>query len=249
MDTKIFLLAGVFLPLFPFSIIFNALFERLSHPILRGVMLLFWPLIGIYLLQMAQRPPPDWIIAWASATAILYGFRLISMRDVGLWIGFLATSAWALLWMGFNTNIDHNRLYLSALGFSTPLIMLLILATHIKVRFGAAYTYLYGGLAITTPRLSGVLVFTVLAATAAPIFPAFFIMLYNITLSAPTVIIAMLTGWLLWAWAGARLLQGLIVGPQAGRQIKDISRKLAWLYVLLLSAMVLSGFYLPGKWL
>ncbi len=246
MDIVTLLLAAVFLPLFPFSMVFNALFERLPHPVLRSVMLLVWPLIGIYLLQGERQLPPDWTVIWASATAILYGFRLIAIRDMGRWIGFLATSAWSLLWVSINAGMNGGWLYQFALGFSVPLVMLVIMATHIGARFGAAYTGLYGGLAATTPRLSGVLVFATLAATATPVFPAFFIMLHNIVSSAPEIVAAMLIAWLLWTWASARLLQGLIVGSKAGEAVQDIGKVLTWLYALLMAVLALSGLYLAG---
>lgn len=246
MDVVTLIPVAVFLPLFPFSMAFNALFERFPHPLWRSAMLLGWPLIGIYLLPEEVQSLPGWITIWASATAILYGFRLIAIRDMGLWIGFLATSAWCLLWISIHAGMGGNRLYLSALGFSVPLVMLVIMAAHIETRFGAAYTGLYGGLAVTTPRLSGVLVFATLAAIATPVFPAFFIMLHNLVGSAPGIVVAILVVWLLWTWAGARLIQGLIVGPEAGEQVRDISRGLTWLYALLMVMLVLPGFYLIG---
>ena len=42
-----FLLAGLFLPLFPLSMVFNALFNRLQHVALRGILLIGWPHIGL----------------------------------------------------------------------------------------------------------------------------------------------------------------------------------------------------------
>ena len=49
--------------------------------------------------------------------------------------------------------------------------------SFLERRFGAAYTGLYGGLARTIPRFSGVFVTVVVAAIATPLFPTFFIML------------------------------------------------------------------------
>lgn len=239
-------LIGIFLPLFPFSMIFNAVFERVPHATSRSIMLLAWPLVGIYLLQVHQQELPDWLLIWAVATAILYGYRLLAVRDMGLWIGFLATSVWALLWVGVNANMSNEWLYQSALGFSIPLAILAMFVMHIESRFGAAYTDLYGGLAVTTPRLSGVLVVSVLAATATPAFPAFFIMMHSIVSSTPGIVIAMLVAWLLWTWASARLLQGLIVGPAVGEKIVDLGKGVTWLYALLLMALLVAGIYLTG---
>ncbi len=246
MDAVTLIPVAVFLPLFPFSVVFNALFEHFSHPLWRSAMLLGWPLIGIYLLPVDMQSLPDWITIWASVTTILYGFRLIAIRDMGLWIGFLATSAWCLLWISIHAGMSINWLYWSALGFSVPLIMLVMIAAHIETWFGAAYTGLYGGLAVTMPRLSGVLVFAMLAATATPVFPSFFIMLRNIVGSTPGIVAVMLAVWLLWTWAGAHLIQGLVVGSGAGEQVQDISKGLTWLYVLLIVVLLLLGFYIMG---
>jgi hypothetical protein len=237
---------GIFLPLFPLSIVFNMVFERVSHPALRAVILLAWPLTGIYLLQDGKETLPDWVIFWAMSTAILYAFRLLAVRQMGVWIGFLATSAWSLQWIALNGGVGNDFPYLLALVFSIPLALLTLLNRHIELRFGAAYTDLYGGLALTTPRLAGVLVFGVLAATATPVFPAFFLMLATIVSAAPGVVVSLLLTWLLWTWASARLLQGLIVGPLVGEKIQDISAGLSWLYAVLFLLLAVAGVYLTG---
>jgi len=246
MDTMKLLLIAVFLPLFPQSVIFNMLFEKMSQPIIRVVMLGGWPLIGIYLLGDDVKSLPVWFMVWALGTSALYGFRLLAMRDMGIWVGFLATSIWALLWVSVGSGVDTEWLYHAALGFSIPLALMVVSIRHIETRFGAAYMDLYGGLAVTTPRLSGVLVFSVLAATASPVFPAFFIMLHTIMSSTAGTMIAILGVWLLWTWGSARLLQGIIVGPAVGEKVQDIGKGLTWLYALLLVALVLIGIYLTG---
>ena len=246
MDLLVLLLIGIFLPLFPLSIVFNALFERLDNPLMRSILLLVWPLIGIILLNWQQPVLPQWVLYWALGTSVLYAFRLLSVREAGLWTGFLATSAWSLLWIGMSDNSGRDWLYQSALGFSIPFVILVVLVMHITSRFGAAYIDLQGGLAVTTPRLSGVLVMSILAATATPVFPAFFIMFHSIVISTPEIVAGLLMTWLLWSWAGARLLQGLIVGPNVGEKIQDIGKGVAWLYALLLVIFVLAGLYLTG---
>ena len=246
MEVTRILLIGVFLPLFPFSIVFNALFERFTQPLARSLLLLVWPLAGIYLAQGIDRQLPEWITIWALATAVLYAFRLLAVKDMGLWIGFLATSVWSLQWVGLNAGINGEQLYHSALGFSIPLVLLVLISKHIELRFGAAYADLYGGLAVTTPRLSGVLVFAVLAATATPVFPAFFTMLHTIVSATPGVMVSILLVWLLWSWASARLLHGLIVGPIVGEKIQDIGTVSTWLYAVLLVVLAFIGIYLTG---
>ena len=240
------ILIGIFLPLFPMSIIFNMVFERLAHPALRSVILLAWPLTGIYLLQAGEEPLPEWIMIWALGTAILYAFRLLAIRQMGLWISFLATSAWSLQWIVIHADVTNDLPYLLALGFSIPLVLLVLLNKHIELRFGAAYTDLYGGLALTTPRLAGVLVLGVLAATATPVFPAFFLLLATIVNTTAGIALSLLLTWLLWTWASARLLQGLVVGPIVGEKIQDIGAGLSWFYAGLLVLLAVAGIYLTG---
>jgi hypothetical protein len=52
--------------------------------------------------------------------------------------------------------------------------------------------------------------------------------------------------WLLWSWAGARLLQGLVVGPANAQDSPDLSLAATWLYALVLVALVVGGVYLIG---
>ncbi|QTR45766.1 hypothetical protein J9253_17510 [Thiothrix litoralis] len=242
------LLIGLFLPLFPFSIVFNHLLERLRHPLLRVGLLLLWPQLGVALFLWAgDEAVPSWVLAWAALTALLYAFRLLTQRDVNGWVGFLATSAWSLLWFALPGAGQHAALVMDALGFSIPLALLALLAVALEQRFGAAYTHLYGGLAGIMPRFAGLLVFSTLAATATPIFPAFFIMLKTLTLSSPLSAVVVLLTWLIWSWAGVRLLQGLLVGaaPQ-NQQVSDLPRGLSWAFALTLTVLVVAGLFLTG---
>ena len=238
------LLLAFFLPLFPFSIGFNALYARLSHPGLRLGLLLLWPVLGIGLYRSLNPDIPAWVMPWAIATALLYAFRLVAMREVGRWTGFLATSIWACLWPAAVYAGDHLILY--ALGFGVPLAILALLVAGLEQRFGAAYTDLYGGLALTVPRLSGVLVVAILAATATPLFPGFFVMIDILVGSDPRVAIALVALWGLWSWAGARLIQGLIVGHVPERAVEDISLIDAWLAAFAFLALVVAGILLLG---
>lgn len=238
------LLLAFFLPLFPFSVGFNALYARLSHPGLRLGLLLLWPLIGIGLYYSLEPEIPAWVLPWAVATALLYAFRLVAMREVGLWTGFLATSIWACLWPAAVYAGDHLILY--ALGFGVPLAILTLLVAGLEQRFGAAYAGLYGGLALTVPRLSGVLVVAILAATATPLFPGFFVMIDILVGSDPLVAIALVALWGLWSWAGARLMQGLIVGPAQARAIEDISIFDTWLAAVAFIGLAVAGMLLLG---
>ncbi|HKJ08833.1 MAG TPA: hypothetical protein VKA76_07095 [Gammaproteobacteria bacterium] len=249
MSTLIYWLGGVFLPLFPLSMAFNVLFSRVRNAKLRVALLLVWPQLGLSLAYMAHRPIPVWCLVLALFTSVLYAFRAIGLREVGQWIGYLATSAWALLWVGLFTHSEPNVVRLYAVGFSLPLMLLTLLGARLERGFGAAYTGLYGGLAQTVPRMSGVLVGVVLAIVAAPLFPAFSAMLGTVIVTTPTMPLAALTValvWLLWTWAGVRLLQGLIVGPADGSKAADLSLASTWAYVAVLVLLLAGGFYLTG---
>lgn len=238
------LLLAFFLPLFPFSIAFNVLYARLSHSGVRLVLLLLWPMIGIGLYRSLAPEIPAWVLPWAVATALLYAFRLVAMREVGRWTGFLATSVWACLWPA--AVYAGDQLPLSVLAFGVPLAILALLVAGLEQRFGAAFTGLYGGLALTVPRLSGVLVVAILAATATPLFPGFFVMIDILVGSDPRLAIALVALWGLWSWAGARLMHGLIVGPEHAQAVEDISLFDTWLATFVFIALVVVGVYQLG---
>jgi len=123
--------------------------------------------------------------------------------------------------------------------------MMNLLCVGLERRLGAAYLGLYGGLAEARPRYSSILVLVVLAIVATPLFPMFFAMLSMIIKAIPaTPLVAVVIGviWLLWSWAGARLLQGLIVGP-VSVTAADLSHASLWIYVITLGGLLLSGVY------
>lgn len=242
-------LAGVFLPLFPLSMVFNFAFARLRNPAVRIAFLLAWPQLGLSLLAASGTSQPAWVLPLALFTAVLYAFRAISLRDVGQWVGYLATSSWALAWLAMSGHIDQGHVHFFVLSFSVPLAVLVMLGAHLERGFGAAYAGLYGGLAHTLPRLSGILVLVVLAAVATPLFPAFFVMtsaLVDISATAPLSALVVAVTWLLWSWAGVRLLQGFIVGSGDRVEVRDISVTLTWAYAGILIVLLIGGFYLAG---
>ncbi len=246
MSQMLVFLAGLFLPLFPLSMLFNALLTRVRHHMLRAILLLVWPQIGLALVFTANPAVPEWIAPWALFTSVLYGLRALMLREVGLWLGFLATSAWAVLWIPALGGTAALPIQFYALGFSAPFVLLALLTAELERRFGAAYTGLYGGLAQSLPRFSGVLVMVVLAAIATPLFPAFFVMLASILVATPATAVALAGIWLLWSWAGARLLQGLVIGPANPQDSPDLSLAATWLYAVVLVALVIGGVYLIG---
>ncbi|MGD8711219.1 MAG: hypothetical protein PVG50_00120 [Thiohalophilus sp.] len=244
------LLTGIFLPLFPLSAGFNFLLAHSRHVVLRAALLLLWPQAGLTIALTLAPTLPDWIIPLALVTSGLYALRALALRDVGQWSGYLATSAWALLWIALQSGTPAVVLHLYALGFSIPLALLALLGAGLERRFGAAYTGLYGGLASSIPRFSTILVFVVLAIIATPLFPAFFIMLAIILQAItrmPAVAFGLAGVWLLWSWAGARLLQGLITGPASEHQVMDMNRTATWLFTLSLLLLVVAGIYGLGE--
>ncbi len=127
--------------------------------------------------------------------------------------------------------------------------MLTLLSADLEQRFGAAYTGLYGGLALSMPRFAGVLVFVVLAIIATPLFPGFFAMLATIIYAvpaSPTLAIGAGVVWLLWSWAGTRLLEGLIVGEAEAGETADLAVGATWVYAAVLGALVLGSMFWIG---
>ena len=250
MSELMYLLAAFFLPLFPFSMAFNRLFDRVHNAELRALLLLAWPQFGLVLLNLTGDPIPTWIVPWALATAALYAFRALALREVGLWIGFLATSDWAMLWLAAAPSVASDSAELYALAFSIPFVLLALLAAWLERRMGAAYTDLFGGLAQNLPRFSGVLVVVVLAAVATPVFPSFFSLLFMVMKAIPTMpgaAAAIVGVWLLWSWAGARLVQGLVVGPSGPDDVADFGGAATWSMAIALTVISVGGVYLIGE--
>jgi len=220
-----YLLAAVFLPLFPASMLFNRLFAGIGNAWLRMLLLLVWPQLGLLVLAALAGRPPAWVVYWAVLTACLYAFRSLAVRELGLWTAHMATSAWSLLWVAAMFVHDHTVLALQAVGFSAPFILLAWLVAHLESVFGAAYAGTYGGLAQTVPRLSLLLVLNLLAAAGTPLFPGFFILLAIITQSLsgmPAGALLILVVWLLWAWAAARMTRGMVIGPACAEARPDL---------------------------
>lgn len=242
------MLASLFLPLFPLSIVFNQVLGLLPHPMLRAGLLLLWPQVGVALVLWLGEKPPAWVSVWAILTALMYALRLLEVRDVHRWIGFLAVSQCSLLWLWFQASAQRPTIVASALGFTVPLALTAFLAAGLDRRFGAAYTHLYGGLASLMPRFSTVLTLNVLAAIATPLFPGFFIvLLLLLSTTSPTLLLFILVTVLVWSWAGVRLLQGLLIGPDNhAEQVSDLPRGLTLVHIVALLSLTATGLYLQG---
>jgi hypothetical protein len=136
-----YFVAAVFLPLFPFSMAFNRLFAHLGAAWPRIGLLLLWPQLGLLALQAIGERPPAWLVWWALLTALLYALRSAALRDLGLWTGYLATSAWALLWAAAAfapAGSNGPAPALQAAGLSLPLMLLSWLVGRLETTFGAA---------------------------------------------------------------------------------------------------------------
>ena len=249
MQSLSWIVAGLFLPLFPLGMVFNALFQRIRNAWLRAALLLIWPLPGVWILRDMPSDISTWMLSWALLSAALYGFRAVVVREIGVWTGFLATSSWALIWVALAVGVKPGSLVLQAMAFSLPLALLALLVAELERRYESAYAGVVSGVAEAQPRLSGVLVLTVLAVIGSPIFPGFFSMLNDVTRAITTLPIAAfgLAGiWLLWSWAGARLLQGILVGPASQPRPEDLSQGITTVYSLSLVFMAVAGLYLSG---
>lgn len=243
------IIAALFLPLFPLGMVFNALYQRVRIVWLRVALLLAWPLPGVWILQTATPIIPDWVVYWALFSAVLYGFRAVVVKEFGVWIGFLATSTWALNWIALEFGVALDELVLHALAFSLPLSLLAILVAELERRYESAFTGIISGLAQAQPRLSGLFVVAMLAAIGSPLFPAFFSMLDIIThtvTALPVIAVGVVTVWLLWSWSGIRLLQELLVGSASQVRHDDISHGFTTIYGASLVVLIIGGLYLSG---
>lgn len=237
---------SLLLPLFPFSIPFNLLLARLKPAWARFAVVLIVPQLGVLVLAYFSEPIPAWLPAWALASAAFYAIRLLTVRDLVMWAGFLATSALALVWRFAADGATPAALHLFALGLSLPSALLMLLAGTLIRRFGAAYGGLHGGLARCLPRWSLLLVFVVLAAIATPVFPGFFILLDLAFgagwISAATILLI----WLVWSWAGTRLLQGFVFDACRRVEVRDLRPAAVAAYAGVLLLFVVSGLVAMG---
>lgn len=250
MSEILLIVAGLFLPLFPLSMVFTGLFNRLGNRNARTVLLLVWPQIGLFIVSALGVEIPGWIIVWALLTAILYGFRALVLREVSLWISFLAASLWAVLWLVIGVNeASWSELMWFGLGFSVPFVLLLLLGGELESRFGAAYTGLYNGLAQALPRLSWLIAIVVLAIIATPLFPSFSVLMtamLNVADDSFVLALMLAVAWFTWGWAGTRLIQGLLIGEEREMAVVDVSAGRAWIYAVILGVLIYVGVWMIG---
>lgn len=247
MTMVLLLLAAIFLPLFPFSAVLDAIMRRLPHPAARATVLLVWPPVGVYLVKAAAIVIPGWLVAWAVATSALYAFRMLTARDLQVWATLLATSSYALIWALAAAHAPPGLCLQFAFGFSVPAALLVLLAASFARRLDAAYGGLHGGLGSVLPRLSTLLVLTLLAATATPPFPAFFALLGMLLKLAPWALGSVLLIWLIWAWGATRIMQCFVYGPRRAHDISDIAQRSTLLYGAAIVVLVVAGIYFSGS--
>lgn len=252
MDALYYIVAAVCLPLFPASMVFNRVFARCGSLGLRMIILVAWPVAGLAAVHMLGAPVPDWALAWAALTALLYAFRTLTVRDLRLWTAHMATSTWALLWLVGTYVEDPATLVLLALALSAPYVLLAWIAGRIEAAHGAAYAGPVSGLAQTQPRLAALLVLTLLAVVGTPLFPAFFALLATVThvmKEQPLASLFTLIAWLLWAWSGARLTRAMVVGsghpdPKPDLRSGTFRSAAGFVLVLAVAGLLSSGYLL-----
>ncbi len=247
MSIVLLLLAGFFLPLFPLSFVFNALLGRFRHPIVRVLLILIWPQIGVLLISKAGVPLHDgFFVWWGLITAIFYAWRLLTVRELGQWAAMLATSAWALTWAFANSSTHAVDLHGFVLWLAIAPALLVLIAALLEERLGAAYAGLVTGMARDLPRLAGLITVVLLAAMALPISPGFFSMIHLLLGSSLASAIVVLLTWLLWSWAGTRLLRDTVFGPRSGKVAADIASGQAWIFTAVITVTVLLNLIWTG---
>ncbi|MHB8744224.1 MAG: hypothetical protein ACYC9L_14015 [Sulfuricaulis sp.] len=239
-------LVALFLPLFPLSVVQNLILARLRAPLARATLLLLWPQLGVSLLHALQPEIPAFVVIWALLTAAIYALRLLTVRDLGLWAGLLASSALALTWGLAARGADVTALRLFALWFSLPAALLVLLTRPLARRLGAAYAGLFAGLADRQPRLAGVLTVLLLSSVATPPFPGFFALLNLMRGLDAAAALGVLGVWLIWGWAATRILQGFLTGNGCEIAAADLKRSSLLTYTGALAIFAAAGLLWGG---
>lgn len=239
-------LVALFLPLFPLSAVQNLILARLRAPVARATLLLLWPQLGVMLLHGSQPEIPDFVVAWALLSAAFYALRLLTVRDLGLWAGMLASSALALTWVLVAHGVDITELRLFVFWFSLPAALLVLLTGPLARRLGAAYAGLFTGIVERQPRLAVVLTAVVLSTVATPPFPGFFALLDLLRGLGSAAAVGALGVWLIWGWAATRILQGFVAG--SGREITapDLAQSSMLTYTAALALFAAAGLQFTG---
>lgn len=246
MSILLLILAAFFLPLFPASVVFNRLAAATGNLPVRLVLFVLWPQVGIFLLLWGDLEPGSVVAVWATLSAVLYAFRMLTVREVGRWSAMLASSTWPLVWLFAAQGPSAADLVTFTLALTAAPALMLLVREALASRLEAAFTGLHGGLARDLPRLSGVIVVATLAAMALPVFPGFFALLALLSGTTLGMAMGILLTWLLWSWAGARLLQGTVFGPRSGPVAADLPALATWTIALLIVVASVAGLVWTG---
>ncbi len=253
MNLVLFLLSGVFLPLFPLSWLFNRLVASAPGGWAKALSILVLPQLGVLLLWASgpwfsgiSNPWHGLVAALALCTAILYAFRAISVREITIWARFMATSGLALAWLQVLAGVSVAQVQLSLLAWSIPGALLCLWAGELARRMGGAYIGLSGGVARVLPRLSALLATGALAATATPVFPGFFALLKTMGTLPAGWILFLLPVLFLWGWSIGRFLQDLLFGVYRGTAVEDLGTAGTWAGALVLLVFAITGLFFWG---
>lgn len=238
--------SGLFLSLYPLSVVLGAVHARTRLPVARFALLLLWPQLGVLLVNVGATPVPQWLVAWALATSGFYALRLLTVRELTRYAATFAASAAPLAWGLAGGGADTVSVSLFTLSLTLPIAMLNLLEGAISRRFGAAHASVSVGLASAAPRLATMLSLVVLAAAATPPFPGFFAMLALLTHLEWPASLAALGIWFIWGWAAAGLFKHLVAGLPRQDNVDDLSVSASWLSASVLTAMALATLYLAG---
>jgi hypothetical protein len=258
----LFLLAGFFLPLYPFSILANLLLKRqaplegsdpLAIPAVKAAIIILMPLIGVGLIELGLSRSGENVgtltaafAVWGGLTSLLYAFRLLSVRDGKIWLAQIYSSALALIWVGIAQDVPP---LLPALGLAFSLLPLLFLLAELTRRFGIARIGLYPGLGMRMPVFAYLFVAAVLVAIAVPFSPAFFaiadLAFGGVGANELISLLPVSLSWLLWTWAGVNLLTGIVFGvSRDDLHYEDFSRGTALIHGTGMLALSLFGIFL-----
>lgn len=254
MDWIKVLIAASLLPVFPFSLIFNRLISWSPTYWLQAAAVIALPQIGIRLMDTVPGSQLRFLhggawLALVMLTAVFYGFRALSVREVATWARLMATSGLSLAWVLRAPSTATRGMSVSALAWSVPAAMLMVFAGLLASRTGGTYLGLRGGLASVLPRLSGLLALSVLAVVSTPVFPSFFALIHVFSAVSFPWIWPLLLVLLIWGWSAGNFLQELLFGGYRGETIHDLSAFGAWAGAVVLGVFALSGLIWSGVWI
>ncbi len=244
MQSLSWLLGAFFLPLFPMSLLFSRVWQGLGSTRMRVLLILLWPLPGVFVLDAMDPLIPSWLAIWALATSMLYGLRAVAIKEASVWVGYMAISAWSLGWLIFAVSDNPVSPIAYVLSFSASFALLTMIIGEIEHGYGAAYAGIVTGLAQDQKALSALFVIFILSAIATPFFPTFFVLLGNIAqVSGVRLFAAVIAAlvWLVWSWSAMRLIQGLLVGTSGKRVPPLLTKRKIAVYGVLASLLVVSA--------